>query len=164
MKNSEQSNFRKTNNSSEFGQEEFSYDTLINLPFWFRDTLLIWDCLMRPFLNLTRNFLLIEIEILIFLLSHSVFHQWDKWILTQLTHPDSTRSQILCEVIGGLSFNISSWQKLVPKIICLLITELFFYWMLILINRGIFLILPVALLTLRRLAVFQWITTPDVTF
>lgn len=62
---------------------------------------------------------------------------------------------ILCEVIGGLSFNISSWQKLVPKIICLLITELFFYWMLILINRGIFLILPVALLTLRRLAVFQ---------
>lgn len=74
------------------------YDTLIKLTshFWSRDILSIRDCFMEPFLNLPSNLLLVEIEIS--RTSHSAFHQWDKWTLTQPIHLKSTRSRRLCEV------------------------------------------------------------------
>lgn len=100
MKNSKQSDFKNTNTNPEFSQEGSSYDTLIKLNFhcgleiFYQIETAYWG----PFLNPARNFLWIETEILIFLTIHSVFHQWDKWILIQLTYPASTMSQRLCEV------------------------------------------------------------------
>lgn len=63
---------------------------------------------MEPCLNQPSNFLLIEIEI--FRTSHSAFHQWDKWILTQPTHLKSTRSQRLCEVFY-LTLSVKTCSK-----------------------------------------------------
>lgn len=81
-----------------------------------------------------------------FLISHSVFYQWDKWIQPQLTHPGSApRKAHLSLTIQSLLFPMEKpWKYHLPLNCCFFF---FFCWELTLIHPCIFLALPSAFLT-----------------